>query len=787
MFCRNSCAAALFVLATFAGNGAWAQTAGTPAWMNTALTPDERTDLLQAQMTREEELSLVHGWFGKDEQINPNHPPPPDEIRKALPGSAGYIPGIPRLGIPPQVETDASLGVANGRHMRLGDQATALPASLLTASAWNPALAYELGAVLGQETRDKGFNVLLNGGVDLARDPRNGRNFEYAGEDPLLAGVIVGETIRGAQDRHIISTAKHYAVNDQEIGRDWLSANLGEQAMRESDLLAFQIAVERGDPGSIMCAYNRVNGVYSCENGFLLDKVLKGDWKWPGYVMSDWGAVHSTAVAAMNGLDQQSAFAFDRQDYFGEALKQALADGTVSEARLKDMVHRILRSMFAKGLFDHPLKPRPIDVKKGAAVAQRAAEEGIVLLKNDGDLLPLSAKARRITVIGGRADVGVLSGGGSSQVIPIGNVPERDEFLVGGTMVRMQGLRPWVPPETIVYDPPSPLSAIRAEARGARVTFDDGSDPVAAAALARNSDVVIVFVQQWLREGTDPLDISLPGNQDALVEAVAAANPHTVVVLETGNPVAMPWLGQVGAVLEAWYPGNRGAAAIARILFGKVNPSGRLPITFPQSVDQLPRPVIPGKDLVLPPNRWSNELSFDVDYSIEGADVGYKWYAAKKLTPLFPFGYGLSYTTFAYSGLSASAVFPSTESKPVGPDANDQVPADNAKAAPLQVPAPFVSFVVKNTGKRTGATVAQVYATPPGGVTRLVAFDKIQLKPGETKDVTVTVDARLLASFDTAAQVWRVKAGDYVFNLGGSSADIGATATLHLEESTINP
>jgi beta-glucosidase len=323
----------------------------------------------------------------------------------------------------------------------------------------------------------------------------------------------------------------------------------------------------------------------------------------------------------------------------------------------------------------------------------------------------------------------------------------------------MQDQRPWVPLETMVYDPPSPLSAIRAEARGARVTFDDGGDVEKAAALARNSDVVIVFVQQWLREGTDTTDITLPGNQDALVEAVAAANPHTVVVLETGNPVAMPWLGKAGAVLEAWYPGNRGAAAIARILFGKVNPSGRLPITFPQSVDQLPRPVIPGKDLLQPPNRWTpTEILFDVDYSIEGADVGYKWYAAKKITPLFPFGFGLSYTTFGFGGLTATAGA-----------------------------APTVSFDVTNTGKRKGKATAQVYAVPPGASVRLVAFEKVELKPGETRHITLTLDPRLLASFDVAAQVWRVTAGDYALNLGGSSADISATATLHLEESKIKP
>jgi beta-glucosidase len=744
--------AALLALATAS---AVAQPA---AWMNTSLSPDQRADLVAAQMTQDEKLTLVDGWFGKDELINPHYPPPPPEILSALPRSAGYIPGIPRLGIPAQLETDASLGVANGRHMRPGDTATALPASILTASTWNPVLAYQAGAVVGKETRDKGFNVLLDGGVDLARDPRNGRNFEYAGEDPLLAGTIVGETIRGAQDQHIISTAKHFAVNDQEIGRDWLSSNLDEKAMRESDLLAFEIAIERGDPGSIMCAYNQVNGVYSCENDFLLNKVLKGDWKYPGYVMSDWGGAHSTVVAANNGLDQESAFVFDRDHYFGDKLKAAVADGKVPQARLDDMVHRILRSMFAKGLFDHPVTAKPINAKADGDVAQRDAEEGIVLLKNANGLLPLTAKAKRIAVIGGRADVGVLSGGGSSQVIPVGNDPSTQEFLVSRGFAEVPERGQKLSFDTIVYDPPSPLAAIKAEAKDAKVVFDDGGDIEKAAALARASDVVIVFAEQWLREGTDVLSVALTPGQDALIQAVAKANPRTVVVLETGNPVAMPWLSGVSAVLETWYPGNRGAAAIARILFGKVNPSGRLPITFPQNDAQLPRPVIPGKDFRQPSTRWQGgETLFDVNYT-EGANVGYKWYATQKLEPLFPFGYGLSYTTFRFDGLVAV----------IGP-----------KLA--------LSFTASNMGKRAGKATGQVYATPPGGVARLIAFEKVELKPGQAKHVTATIDPRVLASFDTAAQVWRVAAGDYVLNLGASSADASATLTVHLDETTIKP
>ncbi|MDE2184269.1 MAG: glycoside hydrolase family 3 C-terminal domain-containing protein [Alphaproteobacteria bacterium] len=757
----RTCVAALLVAACVAPPmRAQAPVSSVPPvnapWMNQDLSPDQRADLVQAQMTPDEEFTLVRGYLGLDEIQNPIFPRPPKVIIDAFPHSAGYIPGIPRLGIPAQLETDASLGVANGRHMRPGDQATALPASLLTASAWNPDLAYDAGAMLGREVRAKGFNVLLNGGVDLERDPRNGRNFEYAGEDPLLAGTIAGEVIRGVQDQHVISTAKHYAMNDQEIGRDWLSANIDEKSMRESDLLAFEIAIERGRPGSIMCAYNRVNGVYACENDFLLNKVLKGDWQFPGYVMSDWGADHSTVEAANNGLDQESAYIFDNADYFGAGLRKAVADGKVSEARLHDMVHRILRSMFAHGLFDYPLSRKPLDVKADGDVAQRAAEEGITLLKNDRELLPLTGKARRIAVIGANADIGVLSGGGSSQVIPIGNDPSQ-EVLLGGAVVVREG-KARIPLDRMIYDPPSPLSAIKAESRNARVRFDDGGDIQQAARLAKASDVAVVFVQQWQAEGTDMLGLNLPGDQDALVSAVAAANPHTIVVLENGGPVVMPWLSQVGAVLEAWYPGQRGAAAIARILFGKVNPSGHLAATFPQSVDQLPRPVIPGAGLEQPPQRWAGTPNlFDVNYT-EGANVGYKWFAVRKLRPLFPFGFGLSYTTFGYGNLSAS-------------------PGS----------APTVTFDVRNTGQRAGKAVAQVYATPPGAVARLMGWSKIDLKPGASKHVTVTLDPRLLASFDTAAHVWRVAAGDYTISLGDSATSISSTTMLHLDESTIRP
>ncbi|MGC9953632.1 MAG: glycoside hydrolase family 3 C-terminal domain-containing protein [Rhizomicrobium sp.] len=731
---------------------------GPPPWSDKSLSGDARADLVQAQMTREEELTLVRGYFGVDYPWTAKVYP--EAIRKALPGSAGYVPGIPRLGIPALTESDASLGVANGRHMRPGDQAVALPSSLLTAATWNGGLAYAGGAMFGAEAHHKGFNVMLAGGVDLAREPRGGRTFEYAGEDPLLAGIMAGEAIRGTQDLHIISTIKHFALNDQETGRMTMSANISDAAMRESDLLAFEIAIERGDPGAVMCSYNRINTVYACENDYLLNTVLKGDWGYKGFVLSDWGAVHSTVDAANNGLDQESAYSYDKEDYFGEALSQAVAAGTVPETRLHDMVHRILRTTFAKGLFDYPPVKKPIAVKTDLAVAQSVAEEGIVLLKNAQDLLPISLlkrPSRRITIIGGYADLGVLSGSGSSQVIPIGNTPSL-EVLAGGAVWMGPDQTPQIPAGTIVLDPPSPYAAIREQAPWARVVFYDGGDVAKAAALARISDIVIVFAQQWTSEGWDVPDLSLPGNQDELINAVADANSRTIVVLQTGGPVLMPWLNKVGAVLEAWYPGNRGANAIARILFGAVNPSGRLPITFPQSENQLPRPVIPGHEQAYSRIPLEGTRSpFDIDY-VEGANVGYKWFKAKKLTPLFPFGYGLSYTSFEFGGLRV------------------------AGGQTLSV-----SFDMRNTGKHPGKATAQVYATLPGGVARLIGWSKLDLKPGETRRVTLTADPRLLATFDSEAHLWRVAAGDYAVTLGSSSAEFSANATVHIAASAIKP
>ncbi len=718
-------------------------------WMNASLAPDARANLVLAQMTLDEKLQIVQGFYGANISF-PWSKPAPEKYRSLLAGTAGFVPGIARLGIPALIETDAGLGIANSAELRPGDVATAFPSGLSTAASWNPDVAYAVGAAIGAEARARGFNVVLDGALNLARDPRGGRTFEYAGEDPLLAGTMAGEEAHGIQSDHVVTTVKHYALNDQESGRFTLSAIIDEPSARESDLLAFEIAIEHGDPGAVMCAYEKVNGTYACENGFLLNDVLKRDWKYPGWVLSDWGAVHSTAPAANAGLDQESASGFDNAAYFDVPLQKAVQSNAVPVARLDDMVHRILRSMFAKGLFDYPAVKEKTGFPTNIPVAQHASEEGIVLLKNDGGILPLAPTLQHLAIIGRHTDVGMLSGGGSSQVLPVGYDRSKD-YMVGGAVMVLPGGAQVMPTDHFVFDPPSPLAAIQERLGHGSVVFDDGEDAAHAATVAHGAEIAIVFAKQWMTEGNDVANLSLPGKQDALIDAVAAANPHTIVVLETGGPVRMPWLNGVAAVLEAWYAGNGGSAAVTRVLFGDVNPSGRLPITFPRDENQLPRPVLPGLDHPF--------AAFDVDYS-EGPNVGYKWFDSRALTPLFPFGFGLSYTKFAMKNLA--------------------VQGGNTITANVDV---------SNEGAREGAETVQVYVTPPatGGhaVMRLAGWSKVDLKPGETRRVSIAADPRLIAGFDKGG--WNIAEGDYAVAVGESSAQASAVAHVKLSSLKIKP
>lgn len=724
-----------------------AQAAPARPWADASLPPAARAEMLLAAMTFEEKLALLYTWF------------PPMAKDPAAPAdlipSAGHQPAVPRLGIPALRETDASLGVANQVEQRKGDVATALPSGLALAASFDPQLAYDSGAMIGGEARAKRFNVMLAGGINLTRDPWGGRNFEYLGEDPLLAGLMAGESIRGIQSNRIVSTIKHFALNAQETGRMIMDARIDEAAFRESDLLAFRIAIEKGRPGSVMCAYNKVGGDYACENDWLLNRVLKGDWGYRGWVMSDWGAVHSTVRAARNGLDQQSGGELDTHPFFRADLRKAIENGELPRARLDDMVRRILFGAFSTGAMDAPVvdTPQPIDYARNAEVAQRAAEAGIVLLKNERGVLPLARSAKRIVLIGGHADVGVLSGGGSSQVRSVGGVPIEIP-LAGGPAASFV---------RTTWHASSPLNAIRALAPRAQVTFLDGSDPAAAAAAAKGADVAIVVATQWTTEAEDPEGIALSGNQDALIAAVAAANPRTAVVLTTGGPVLMPWIDRVPAVLAAWYPGQRGGEAIARVLFGEVNPSGRLPITFPAASSQAPRPAVPGMEQVLAdPKRGEDTRGlkpFEVQYR-EGSDVGYRWYARQGHKPLFAFGHGLSYTRFDYSRLRV--------------EGGDRL---------------AVSFEIANRGKRAGADVPQLYVAPQGGARplRLAGFERVTLGPGERRRVTLVAEPRVVADYDVALPGYRVAPGSYRVSISRDAGQPVLTGTVELRERRLAP
>ncbi|MGC8759076.1 MAG: beta-glucosidase [Bryobacteraceae bacterium] len=713
-----------------------------PAALAADQSPEERADALIAQMTLDEKIQLLHGAL-RDYNPGPL-------------GTAGYIPGIPRLGIPDLHFADGSLGVGN----QVGP-ATVLPSCIASAATWDLALAYDYGWVIGHQSRAYGVNVNLGGNVNLAnREPRCGRTFEMKGEDPLLAGRITAAHVRAIQDQGVIGCLKHFALNDQETGRFTADVRISERGARQSDLLAFEIALRESGAQSVMCAYNLVNGVYACENPWLLNTVLKGEWGFRGFVMSDWYAARSSVKAALAGLDQEQPGGYLFGGERDRSLKSAVQEGLLPEARLNDMVRRVLRAMIAVGLLDSGGVRPPLDLARSEAIAQRVAEEGTVLLVNQR-LLPLDARSlRSIAVIGGNADRGVLTGGGSAQVAPTG------------------GPALWFPPPCppcwggVLWAPSSPLRAIRAMAPRTDVQYDSGADIRSAAALARHADVAIVFAAEWESEGMDLPSLGLSGSQDALIQAVIDANPRTVVVLQSGGAQLMPWsagaeptlasrprkFGPVmpwahgaAAVLAAWYPGQRGAEAIANILFGAVNPSGKLPLTIPLRIEDLPRTAIDA-----PPAPDSSE-PFPVRYD-EGHWVGYRWFDAHGLEPLFPFGFGLSYTTFEFSGLRLEWL--------------DTHPGTRRLA---------VSFDLWNTGPRAGAEVAQVYLSLPPETgeppKRLAGWAKVNLNAGERRRVEVVLNegdaSHPFSIWSDAARRWVTPAGQYRVWVGNNAGRSG--------------
>lgn len=732
-------AVACAVLASGCGSGSATATADQVA--------DQRAAGLVAQMTLDEKIQLVHGTG----------------IGVGPLGGAGYIPGVARLGIADYYAADSSTGVSqlklSGNALAAVDNgATALPSGIALAASWDPELAHEYGAHIAKELRTLGYTEGLGGGVNLARELRNGRTFEYFGEDPVLAGNLIVARTKGTQEQKVVATIKHYVANDQETNRFTSNSIVDERTLRQLHMLPFEIGVREGQPGNVMCAYNLVNGDKSCESKYLLTDVLKAEWGFKGKVQSDWFQAITDTVKSVNaGLDEEQAGSVDDEvGFFGvkshlnQRLKAAVQAGTVSMARLDDMVQRRLRTVISLGIYDAPATPGgKIDQALGDKVARKMAEQSMVLLKNDAPrtasapALPLDAATiKSIVVIGGHADVAVLSGGGAA------GTPPRDGNAV--SCLDPNGMIGGQVSACAVWYKSSPLDAIRARAPGATVRYLDGADSAGAAQAAAQADVAIVFATQWQTEAGDLPSLTLPDaradranqayDQNALIAAVAGSAKRSIVVLENGTAVTMPWIASVNAVLAAWYPGVKGGEAIARVLFGDVNPSAKLPVTFPKSDADMPQKTISASDK-------------NVVYG-EGLLVGYRWYDARNIAPLFPFGHGLSYTSFAYA------------------NASSQVDADGKLT---------VSFTLTNTGKVAGAEVAQVYAGLPATAgeppQRLVGWQKVMLAPGESRTVSVSARAERLAIWDITAKRWRLPEGRYTVQVGGSSRDRQAASS----------
>jgi beta-glucosidase-like glycosyl hydrolase len=633
-------------------------------------------------------------------------------------GYEGYVPAQPALCIPALMEQDGSQGVAYG-----ATNVTQLPAEISLASAWDPTLAYQYGVVNGQEHRAKGIAVVLGPGINIQRDPRWGRNFEMFSEDPLLTSALGTADVEGLQSQQVMADVKHFATYNQETNRGTPNDNtiVNPRALHEIYLPPFYSAITQAHAASVMCAYPLLNGVYSCQNPGLITGLLNERWGFTGFVRSDSAANASTVDSANAGLDQErGSFYWDNGQ-----LAAAVADGEVRTSAINQAVRRILTQMFQFNLFNDPPTGNlstPASTPADNAFALNVAERGVVLLQNAASILPLSsASTKSIAVIGpdGTTDP-QTAGGGSS----------------------------YVTPSSVI----SPLSGITARAgSGATVTSYSGTDPTQAAVAARQAQVAIVFASYPEGEGSDLTSISLPNNQDAMIEAVAAANPNTIVVLNTGGPVLMPWLSSVRAVVEAWYPGQDDGTAIASVLFGDTDPSGHLPETFPTSLSEIP---------TASPNQFPG-VGGQVDYS-EGLDVGYRWYDAKYVTPLFPFGFGLSYTSFSFSHLKITPG--SVVNSASGPDTPK---GQNARLA-------RVTARITNTGNVRGSDVVQLYVGDPTAAgeppRQLEGFRRVTLQPHQSRTVSFAITGHELSYFNATANGSTLPNGRFSVYVGSSSA-----------------
>ena len=723
-----------------------------PAYLDESLPVEERVEDALSRMTTEEKVALTHAQ------------------------SKFSSAGVPRLGIPEVWCTDGPHGIRAEVLWDEWDQAgwtsdscTAFPALTALAASWDPSLAGLYGTVIGEEARYRKKDVLLGPGVNIYRTPLNGRNFEYMGEDPFLAATMVVPYVQGVQRNNVAACVKHYALNNQETARFFTNVTVDDRTLYEIYLPAFKAAVD-GGAWAIMGSYNLYKGQWNCHNQYLLNDILKGEWGFDGVVISDWGGVHDTDQAITNGLDMEfgswtngltmgKTNAYDSY-FLANPYLERIRSGQVGTTELDDKARRILRLIFRTSMNPEHKTGRFTSPEHYAA-ARKIGAEGIVLLKNDGGILPLRG-AKKILVVGENAIKMMTVGGGSSSLKAQHEVSPLD------------GLREALPGVEVVYER-GYVGDAGGEYNGVS-TGQDLSEKRSATQLiadavkaAQGADYVIYIgglnkSDYQDAEGNDRQQYGLPYGQDAVIEALAAAHSKLVVVNISGNAVAMPWVSRVPAIVQDWYLGSEAGHSLADVLTGAVNPSGKLPFTFPVALEDGPVktpeqfPGLPGD------KTWESSFGsvpiLEETYS-EGIYVGYRWFEAKQVAPLFPFGYGLSYTTFAYGD----------------PKVSKTVTTDGSVT---------VSVPVTNTGAVAGAEVVQFYVADPESsvdrpVKELKGFDKVFLQPGETKTVSVQLTRESLSFFDAAKHAWVAEPGRFDVLVGASSADIRGSVSFELK------
>jgi beta-glucosidase len=728
----------IFVAVSFSCSLAQSQSAAKPPYKDASLPVEQRVQDLLGRMTLEEKVAMLSGADWMQSVSNE------------------------RLGIPSIKMADGPLGIRSwagpsartgGMTAKMQTTTTAFPAGVAMAATWDTELVQKEGQAIGQEVKAVGRDMILGPTVNINRTPLWGRNFEGYGEDPYLTSRLGVAYIKGVQGEGVIATVKHFDANNQEFERHRINAIISDRALHEIYFPAFKAAVQEGGVWSVMSAYNKVNGVYCAENAYLLKDVLQKEWGFHGFVVSDWGSTYSTVGTVNAGMDLEMPGGLPAKDWLKEAgsieagnggawlaperVLPEISAGKISTATIDDNVGRILRIIFTSGQFDHPyMATNELDTPEQRAVARKAASESIVLLKNDGDLLPLDAtKIHSIAVIGPNAGTAVTGGGGSSLVVPKYSVaPLKGIQERAGQSVQ------------VTYSPGALLAGMEAgkDSDAAKLR----NEAVAAAAKADVAIVVIGRSNKIESEDFDLKTLDLPPGQDELIEAVAKANRHTIVVINAGGPVIMTkWIAQVPALVDMWYGGQEGGNAIADVLFGAVNPSGKLPVSFVKEWKDSPAyGHYPGENL-------------QVEYA-EGIYVGYRYFDKKKIEPLFPFGYGLSYTKFDYSEMKVSS---------------NGIPAGR----PIEV-----NLKVRNTGPRAGAEVVELYLHYDGHssvdrpVKELKGFQRVELAAGESKTVHFSVDQSALAYYSTAKKDWATDPGEFEVLVGSSSRDIRAKGSF---------